>query len=746
MKPGEPIDLEYTKRHGAMSAQYSIQDLYDLLVELVTNCDDSYHGLHVDGKSDRDGGSIVIEIEPRRKGSSIVRVRDRAAGFRDLAEKLRRVGERTSRSGDRGFMARGLKDCAALGKVIVETIVDGRYDKAEITPQFQMIPHFPGSRPGRDATSDDRKHLGVNRGNGTVVTVELEPGQSVKKSETLRRDLIWHYALRDLMGPESDSIVKLGYGVDRVETLSWSPPPAELVHDREYPVPGYEGLRFRFQLWKAEQPLEDPPDPRCRHTGILIKGERAVHGVSFLKKELERDSANEYFFGRIECAGIDELAAEWSDRLEAGESHPEDNPILLIDPNRRRFGLEDNHPFTQALYQQPIEILKEEFKKHRAAERQRQEKVEAKETTKRLKKLAREATRFMREKLEEAGALGPGETVRTTSFARKGVGISPEFTQIEVGDTREFIVRVDRKLDLPAGTAVKVTLSKAAEKAVELVGGPTDLEPDPLHEDLFRGMFTLRGTRTGDTVQIGCQVDGLDPVYAQVQVIAPGPKEVEIPDGFSFERKSYTVRPGQRKKLLVRARFDGPVAVPPSLSFSVDDQSAVLLRKRQPLEVVPDTTFYEGSVVVEGKIVNTKTRIKAVMNARTAIANLSVVERQDDDDIEIKFELVDHSLGKDNRAIWDREQPNRLLITTTHESVGRYAGKKEDGYPGQHSHAFRVLLAELISDNVCRRIAEEQLRAMPMQLTPDHVYRLHTQLMREFTPIAHRVQLSASEV
>ncbi|SVC08373.1 uncharacterized protein METZ01_LOCUS261227, partial [marine metagenome] len=252
MKPGEPIDLEYTKRHGAMSAQYSIQDLYDLLVELVTNCDDSYHGLHVDGKSDRDGGSIVIEIEPHRKGSSIVRVRDRAGGFRDLAEKLRRVGERTSRSGDRGFMARGLKDCAALGKVTVETIVDGRDDKAEITPQFTLIPYFPGSRPGRDATSDDRKHLGMNRGNGTMVTVELEPGQSVKKSETLRRDLIWHYALRDLMGPESDSIVKLGYAVDRGETLSWSPPPAELVHDREYPVPGYEGLRFRFQLWKAE--------------------------------------------------------------------------------------------------------------------------------------------------------------------------------------------------------------------------------------------------------------------------------------------------------------------------------------------------------------------------------------------------------------------------------------------------------------------------------------------------------------
>jgi hypothetical protein len=36
-------------------------------------------------------------------------------------------------------MARGLKDCAALEHVIVETVVDGRFDKAEITPTMQLI-------------------------------------------------------------------------------------------------------------------------------------------------------------------------------------------------------------------------------------------------------------------------------------------------------------------------------------------------------------------------------------------------------------------------------------------------------------------------------------------------------------------------------------------------------------------------------------------------------------------------------
>lgn len=246
-------------------------------------------------------------------------------------------------------------------------------------------------------------------------------------------------------------------------------------------------------------------------------------------------------------------------------------------------------------------LLKAEFHKHRDAERDRRKQVEARETTDRLKRLAREASKFMREKLEEAGALGSGEVVRTKSFAEKGVGISPAFTQIEVGASRTFTVRVSRELGLPAGTVVKVALSKSAGRALEVVGQPVDLEPDPLHEDLLRGSFTLRGTAETGTVQVGCQVGSLDLVYADVQVVEPGPTEVEIADGFAFQRKNYTVRPAARKKLVVRARFDRPVAEPPSVTYTVADSTVIALRQRTALELVEGTTFYEGSVVVEGK-------------------------------------------------------------------------------------------------------------------------------------------------
>jgi hypothetical protein len=59
---------------------------------------------------------------------------------------------------------------------------------------------------------------------------------------------------------------------------------------------------------------------------------------------------------------------------------------------------------------------------------------------------------------------------------------------------------------------------------------------------------------------------------------------------------------------------------------------------------------------------------------------------------------------------------------------------------------FRVLLAKLIADNVCRRIVEEHARAQPHQFDSDKIYLLHNRLMKEFTPIAHRIQLADASV
>lgn len=745
MKRGEPKKLEYTARHGQLAAAHSIKDIYDLVVELLTNADDSYTRLSTSNGGSRSANTILLEVEPRRgTNSSVVRVSDRAAGFTDLQTKIERVGERTSQSGDRGFMGRGLKDCAALGSITVETIVDGYLDKIEITSAFEVVPYEPKRRTGDRATKKDRARLGIPRGrNGTVVAVSLHRATPVPRLETLRRELPWNYALRDIMSVDSHSRVILRYSDRRKERLLRTEPDGQLVYDREHEIPGYPDRRFRFKLWRSETPLSDPADPRFRRTGVLIKGNKGIHGCSFLVPSLGSDPAIDRYFGRIECADIDALAEEWDERRARGEPHPDDNPTFILDPNRR-IGLANDHPFVQQLYKIPVEVLKEQFRSERKRRKDRRKEVEARETTKRLQRLAREASRFMRDKLEDLGVAASGDVVNNKAFNERGIGVSPIFTQIPVGAQKTYTVKVNnKKLDLPSGTLVNVRFSKAAETAVELVGHPTVLEMDPLHDRILKGSFTLTGVSLSRRVQVGCQVADLSPVFTELQVIPPEPVDREIPGDFSFHRKKYSVRHGSRRTLLLRARFGTPD--PPSVTVRLTDPDVAIPRASGAFEHVPGTTYYEAPFTMEGRKIHGKTLVIATANGRTAEARLRVVEKEEPA-VALKFRLVNHDLGTNYRAVWDRQEPNMLLITTSHDSIGRYLGTENKGYPGQHGEAFRVLLAELISDNVCRRIVEEHARAQPHEFDSDKVYLLHNRLMKEFTPLAHKIQLASPSV
>jgi len=110
MKLGVPIDLKFTTRYYQFNRQFAIRDVFDALVELITNSDDSYHRLYKYKKRSEDGGPVLIEICEQRKGEpSLVVVRDKAEGMtlQEMIENFGDVGTRRSKSGDRGFMGRG---------------------------------------------------------------------------------------------------------------------------------------------------------------------------------------------------------------------------------------------------------------------------------------------------------------------------------------------------------------------------------------------------------------------------------------------------------------------------------------------------------------------------------------------------------------------------------------------------------------------------------------------------------------
>src|SRR5437867_1693340 len=115
-KASGQLDLS-NPRYWHQNAKQAVRDIYDALVELITNSDDSYQ------RAKSKTGRIEIEVERRRKGKeSVVRVRDFAEGMStaDMERKLKRMADRVSglAQGERvrGTNSRGAKDVAVVGE------------------------------------------------------------------------------------------------------------------------------------------------------------------------------------------------------------------------------------------------------------------------------------------------------------------------------------------------------------------------------------------------------------------------------------------------------------------------------------------------------------------------------------------------------------------------------------------------------------------------------------------------------
>ena len=78
--------LEIDERTIFQNASLAVRDIYDAIVELVTNADDRYQVIGSKGR-------IEIEIERRREAPGILRVRDFADGMTSLVmeDKISRM-------------------------------------------------------------------------------------------------------------------------------------------------------------------------------------------------------------------------------------------------------------------------------------------------------------------------------------------------------------------------------------------------------------------------------------------------------------------------------------------------------------------------------------------------------------------------------------------------------------------------------------------------------------------------------
>jgi hypothetical protein len=752
---GQEIDLQADKRYIQHIRGHAIGDVYDALVELITNADDSYNRLFMNHKRSRDGGDILIEhLELRKDQRSKVVVRDKAEGMtlREMYASLQRLGAYSSEEGNRGYMGRGARDCTELGDLTFESIKDDHYYRCAITRNLKFRPEIDG----QTATEERRHQLGIPHGNGTSVVLELLESISIPRLETLSRDLPWHYALRDIMGGTADSSVLLRRLDDhrgKPLPLVYRQPEGDLVVDETFEVEGYAPAKAKLQIWRALEPIEDYK-ARFERYGILVKGKRAIHECSLLVDEFKRDPLARRYFGRLECPYLDQLLADYEACRREERQNPPENPRLVVDPNRRT-GLERGHPFVKKLLLPPIERIRSLLARDREKEKPQQRDVANEDTRERLGRLAKLAGRFLQEQLETLDDLSTGESVDNDAFAKQGVLIYPTYLNVAIGKERALTVYVKRAMltDLTESVVVQADPSDA----VEIVGSPFTLHPHRSKDDRLVGMFAIRGCRVKDAVILTAKCNGLPTAQALAQVVPETTEQRDFGAPLEFECKEYSVRIGSRKALRLFAKYPDVVASESEVQVTSADSEKVVVRGKCALIPVTGSNYAEGEVVVEGRTLKAKAIISAEVNGRQTTAYVRVIDKPEDDrSIPIVFKIMDEEYGN-FRARWaDREgKPNLLLISAKHRSLSRYLGAPPN-FPGQDTPLFRVLIAEIVAESVCHRALSLEAKQRPWDfrwadlkedyLIADDVRARLQQRLRSFLAGAHSVMLGDKEV
>ncbi len=501
------VELDGTRRL-IQDSNMAIRDIYDALVELITNADDRYQVLGISGK-------IEIELIRSKKAgeSSGLRVRDFADGMSTeiMSQKIGRTGGRVSGLEQglavRGTNSRGAKDIAALGKVCFESIPGDDYvHVCEVSEYFD----FDLYKPTR-ITKSQRRRLGILEGTGTLITIQLKASQRISSPANLKKNLRLLVPLRDIVS-DPQRVITLKDGPKRKTVIE---PPVILGRDRlkvTFNVPDYAGAKAKLTISRTSEQLERER-PRFRRGGIIIKSRHAIHESTLFDKDLETDPHALRFFGRLVCHHIDELWNQYDQRLEDRGDDDPSNPMPVLDPSRRS-GLTPQHPFVKALYAEALKRLRPLIEEERRNADKERATIESRSTRKRLDALERAATKFLEREGTGDDLAREGSGSNSRLFLESGYSLSPQFAKIVIGQSIPCTLRVRQKA-FPEIEHRKTVRIECLTEEVSTDKRFVSIESHPTKSDVLQASWKLTGVQT--TTASGIKVS-IGPIKKNVQL------------------------------------------------------------------------------------------------------------------------------------------------------------------------------------------------------------------------------------
>ncbi|MBI4824717.1 MAG: ATP-binding protein [Nitrospirae bacterium] len=411
----------------------TIRSFPDAIVELVTNCDDSYKRLEEEKISCH--GEIKISILRLKGGicKELVAI-DFAEGMdRNQLEKALSFGGETSGfergKSVRGLFGRGLKETIiALGKGTIYTIRDNKLSIAELWwDETERSAKYKITTESYVPSPEARRKIGIQE-NGTHVKIFVtNPKIKCPDYKTIKSQLCNHFALRDISSSSNRKVQLVFESPEKAElkqttSILYEKPEGEEILTKSVTLPNF-GDEVRIKVFESDSELESPYNNPFFISCLLIKSRGAILDNQLFKFSTEK--AGWYFFGEVICDGIYE-------KVRQGD-------YGLIDPNRG--GIEWKHQDCQILQNEIEKILQPFIEKKREELSKGKPQVKVSEKTKKmLQRICQLLNKFAKLELEKEPII---EDIGDEEI--KDIMIKPPKANIEVDKERWFSVYIPLK-------------------------------------------------------------------------------------------------------------------------------------------------------------------------------------------------------------------------------------------------------------------------------------------------------------
>ena len=487
----EPQDLPIDSRITLQMSHATIRYLYDAIVELVTNSDDSYKRIEREGIADK--GEIRIRVR-RLKGGKCERLEviDLAEGMnkKRLEKALIFAGEASGfeeGKSVRGLFGRGLKEAIiALGKGEIYSIKDDKLSIAEVwTDKKTNKPKRKLIEKAYTPSKEEREEISITQGNGTAVKI-IVTNEKIKCPTlgNFSHQLANHYALRDI-NSTSNRKIRLEFespgqkNEKMFETISYEKPKSKKIFDQKLKLPGY-GDKIQVKIYESDIELESPYNNPFASAGLLIKTSGAILDNQLFRYQSE--NAGCFFFGEV-------MWPDLAKRLREGES--------LLDLNR--VGIEWKQEVCDVLKRELEQIL-EPF----AEEKRRQLEVKtARRPSEKVNKLNKAVCSLLNRLAKKHFYETPLDTGPGSEKIDE-LTIKPPYANIEVEKERPFSVYCPLRIIGIGSGSCQAEVKSSNPNHIQVLSSTVTLQPHREQPLLYYGNFRVLGKTDKEEATLTC--------------------------------------------------------------------------------------------------------------------------------------------------------------------------------------------------------------------------------------------------